>query len=88
MDFDSISLVCQYLGSITGAYGAWKTTRSGPGSSYSRFIGFIGFTLSNIFIIAFLLFIQSWPLIAMQSFYLYTSLSGMRGNYKDWKSIP
>jgi hypothetical protein len=69
--------VSKWGGAISGALGAFGVSCQ---TKHARWWGFIGFTMSNIFLVILFSFTKAWPLLATQVIYLFFSIRGLKNN--------
>lgn len=74
---DLICLALQIIGACAGIYGSYAT---GSRLQEDRRKGFLAYILSNAVLIVNFWMTPTWPLLAMQLVFLYTSIRGMWNN--------
>ena len=77
MDFSTLLDHADYLGAAFGIGGAWLV---GSRENRARYWGFWGFFISNLLLIAWALWGHHWPILAMQGFFVVTSVRGLWTN--------
>lgn len=71
---DIFILTLQCVGAMTGLYGAYAMGCTGKNM---LFYSFVGFTISNVFLITLFIMTNQWPLLIMQCVFLFLSVRGL-----------